>query len=411
MASAEAKEHEMGAATAAALGSQTSEHVLPKAPVTVKTRLQNIDALRGFVMVLMLLDHTRETWFLQVPVTDPVDARTILPAIAFARLAVSFCAPIFVALTGLGVFLFHRTHTLQETTAYLFKRGLLLMAIEVFYLSPIYWGIAKPTLWLQVIWCIGVCMIILAGLIRLPRPVLIGLGLVIVCGHNLLDGIHLTPDNPFFIPWAELHQRDAIALPFGLVAKVSYPILAWVGVIALGYGIGPWFAPDTAPELRQRRLVILGLALLVAFVALRLNNGYGDHPWFTVEGSPLRTAISFLSLTKYPPSLDFLLLTLGVGAILLTVLERMGDAPLVRALGVFGGAPMFFYILHLTTLRLLYHTAFAIWGPNKGPLFGLDSYGWVLVWYVGLIVPFYLPTAWYSRLKKRRRDITWLRYF
>lgn len=401
----------MGAAIAAAAEPRTGQGAVPRAAATVKTRLQNIDALRGFVMVLMLLDHTRETWFLQVPVSDPVDARTILPAIGFARLAVSFCAPIFVALTGLGVFLFHRTHTVQETTEYLLKRGLLLMAIEVFYLSPIYWGIAKPTLWLQVIWCIGVCMIVLAGLIRLPRPAIIALGLVIVGGHNLLDGIHLAPDHPLFMVWAELHQRDVIPLPFGLVAKTSYPILAWVGVIALGYGIGPWFAPDVPAATRQKRLLGLGCVMLAAFVLLRLNNGYGDHPWFIVEGSPLRSVISFISLTKYPPSLDFLLLTLGVGAMLLTVLERMGDAGIVRALGVFGGAPMFFYILHLTTLRLLYHGALAIWGANKGTNFGFDSYGWVVLWYVGLIVPFYIPTAWYSRLKKRRRDIAWLKYF
>ncbi|WP_332764344.1 DUF1624 domain-containing protein [Phenylobacterium sp.] len=375
-----------------------------------RVRLQNIDALRGFVMVLMLLDHVRETWFLYVPVADPVDARTALPAVAFARLAVSLCAPVFVALTGLGVFLFRSNHTVEETTSYLVKRGLLLMAIEVFYLSPIYWT-NTPTFWLQVIWCIGLSMIALAALMRLPRHALIGLGLAIVCGHNLLDPIHLEPGNPLHALWAQLHQRDLIALPFGAVAKTTYPVLPWIGVILLGYGIGPWFLPHVAPEARQKRLLALGAGMLAAFLVLRGINVYGDKPWFVVEGSPLRTVMSFISLTKYPPSLLFLLPTLGVGALLLVAFERVRDSAVISALAVFGGAPMFFYIFHLTVLRILYHIALAIWGQNHGEFFGVSSYNWVLVWYVGLLVPLYFPVVWFSRLKRRRRDIAWLKYF
>ncbi|MFD6321144.1 DUF1624 domain-containing protein [Methylorubrum thiocyanatum] len=373
-------------------------------------RIASIDALRGLVMVLMLLDHLRETWFLHVPVADPVDARTALPALYLARLAVSLCAPIFIVLTGAAAYLFGTRHTLAETRAYLVKRGLVLMAFEVFYLSELYWGVASPTLWLQVIWCIGVCMIVLAALIGLPRRVLVAVGLVIVCGHNLLDPIRLLPDQPLFPVWALLHQRDVIALPLGLVAKTTYPVLPWIGVIVLGYSVGPWFLPGVATRTRERRLAVLGCAMLVAFALLRLANGYGDKPWFVVDGSALRTAMSFFALTKYPPSLLFLLLTLGTGALLLVALERIGDRPLVAALAVFGGAPMFFYLLHLTVLRLLYHGASAIWGATQGTVFGIADYGWVLVWYVGLIVPLYLPTAGFSRFKASRRDIAWLKY-
>ena len=376
----------------------------------VTGRIASIDALRGLVMVLMLLDHLRETWFLHVPVADPVDARNALPALYLARLVVSLCAPIFVVLTGVAAYLFSTRHTLAETRAYLVKRGLVLMAFEVFYLSELYWGVASPTLWLQVIWCIGVCMIVLAALVGLPRSVLLAVGLLIVCGHNLLDPIQLRPDQPLFPIWAMLHQRDVIALPLGLVAKTTYPVLPWIGVIVLGYAIGPWFLPGVATRTRERRFAALGCAMLVVFVLLRLANGYGDKPWFVVDGSDLRTAMSFLALTKYPPSLLFLLLTLGTGALLLVALERMGERPLVAALAVFGGAPMFFYLLHLTVLRLLYHGAFAARGSTQGTVFGIGDYGWVLVWYVGLIVPLYLPTAWFSRFKASRRDIAWLRY-
>ncbi len=178
----------------------------------------------------------------------------------------------------------------------------------------------------------------------------------------------------------------------------------------LGYAIGPWFLPGVALRTRERRFVVLGGAMLVVFVLLRLTNGYGDTPWFVVEDSALRTAMSFFALTKYPPSLLFLLLTLGTGALLLVALERIGNRPLVAALAVFGGAPMFFYLFHLTVLRLLYHGAFAIWGATQGTVFGVADYGWVLVWYAGLIVPLYLPTARFSRFKASRRDIAWLKY-
>lgn len=373
-------------------------------------RLQSIDALRGFVMVLMLLDHLRETWFLHVSVPDPIDARTVLPTLYLARLAVSLCAPVFVLLTGVAAFLFGARHTLAETRAYLLKRGLVLMALEVFYVSELYWGVASPTLWLQVIWCIGVCMLALAALIGLPRSALLAIGLLIVCGHDLLNAIHLQPGEPFFVPWALLHQRDVIALPFGLVAKTTYPVLPWIGVIVLGWAIGPWFLPNIPAETRRHRLLTVGGAMLALFAVLRLVNVYGDAPWFAVPQDPMRTAMSFFALTKYPPSLLFLLLTLGVGALLLAAFEAPRESRLVHALAVFGGAPMFFYLFHLTVLRLLYHAALAIWGPTQGATFGVANYDWVLLWYVAMIVPLYLPTVWFSRFKASRRDIAWLKY-
>lgn len=383
-----------------------------KASAAAGVRLANIDALRGFVMVLMLLDHLRETWFVNYVVNDPINASTVIPAIGFARFAVSFCAPIFVALTGLGVYLFSINHTVEETTSYLLKRGFLLIAIELLYLSPLYWGIVpQPTFWLQVIWCIGLCMIVLALLMRLPRMALIALGLVLVCFHNLLDPIQLAPGDTFYPLWAMLHQRAAFDLPFGFVAKTTYPILPWIGVISLGFGIGNWFRPEVDPAARQRNLLLLGFGMVGAFIALRLLNVYGDKPWHVVEGDPVRTVISFISMTKYPPSLLFLLPTLGIGALLLVLFERINSSKLIAALAVFGGAPMFFYLLHLTVLRILYHSALAIWGPNDGQAYMFDNYHWVLLWYVAMIVPLYIPTAWYARLKRRRRDIVWLKYF
>ena len=380
-----------------------------QAKATARTRLQSIDALRGFVMVVMLLDHVRETWFLHMQLSDPVDALTADPALFFTRLTSTICAPVFIALTGLSAYLYGTSHSREDTAAFLVKRGIFLMIIEVTVITPIWTTKMPPMIWLQVIWAIGICMIALAALLRLPRGVLIALGLAIVCGHNLLDAIRLVPGDALFVPWAMLHQRDLIALPFGAVAKTSYPVLPWIGVILLGYGIGPWFDRAVDAALRQRRLLILGIAMIVAFVALRALNMYGDKPWFHAD-DPLRTVMSFLALTKYPPSLLFLLSTLGTGAVLLALFERVEQASWIRILGVVGGAAMFFYVMHLCVLRVLYHSAYAIWGPNHGTLFGVDSIVWVWAWYVALWVPLYIPTAWYSRLKARHRDIAWLKY-
>lgn len=377
---------------------------------TNRRRLQSLDALRGFVMVIMLIDHIRENWYLHLAVADPVNPLAVDPALFFMRIVTHLCAPIFVGLTGLGAYLYGLNHSRAETASYLLKRGLLLMAIDVTLLT-FAWTVKLPvTVWLQVIWAIGVCMIALAGLIYLPKKLLLVLGLLIVGGHNLLDGVRLLPGEPGYIAWALLHQRDLIALPFGAVARTSYPVLPWIGVIVIGYLLGGWFEPGKDGAQRVRRLLLLGVGMLVAFVVLRLLNVYGDKPW-VAHDSLLHTAMGFISLTKYPPSLLFLLQTLGIGVILLALFERWEGRPWLTALAVFGGAPMFFYIMHMYVLRALYHVAYAIWGPTHGVSFGLDDFNWIWLWYLILLPILYVPTAWYSRLKARRRDIAWLKYF
>lgn len=396
-------------ATLANDGISAAQPAPPRTTSAVSTRLMSIDALRGLVMVIMLLDHLRETWFLYMPVTDPVDARTIMPSLFFTRITSTLCAPIFVALTGLGAALYSQKHTRAQTSDFLLKRGLFLVLLE-FTLVNFSWRaeLVPHFIFLQVIWAIGLCMIVLAALIHLPGRAILVLGLVIVAGHNLLDGITFAPDSPFFVPWAIIHERSQIEVA-GVVVKFNYPVLPWIGVICLGWSIGPWFSQLAAAD-RQRRLVYVGCAMVIAFLVLRAVNVYGDKPWFSVPEEPIRTAMSFLALTKYPPSLLFLLPTLGIGLLLLCAFERVEGSRLSHWLSVMGGAPMFFYLLHLYILRVLYLTARGIWGPNHGEIFGVDSIGWVWLWYAAMIVPLYFPTRWYSSLKKRRKDIWWLKY-
>jgi uncharacterized membrane protein len=379
-------------------------------PAIARTRLIAIDALRGLVMLFMLIDHVRETWFLHMQVSDPVDAHSADPALFFTRFISTFCAPVFVALTGVSAWLYGQSHSKAEVSSFLLKRGLFLIFLELTFVG-FAWSAKFPpsTFWLQVIWAIGICMIALSALIYLPRIWQIVVGLVIVCGHNLLDGIVLTPDSPWFSIWAILHQRAIIDLGGGMIAKTTYPVLPWIGVILLGYAIGPWFAKGSDPAPRIRRMAMLGAGLILGFVLIRFANIYGDQPWFHAE-TPLRTVMSFLALTKYPPSLLFLMPTLGFGALMLALFERYQDHWTMPRMAMLGGAPMFYYLLHLYVLKALYLVALAIYGPNKGTVFGVDNVSTVWIWVALLVVPLYLPTRWFARVKQQRKDIWWLKY-
>jgi uncharacterized membrane protein len=384
----------------------------PIAAAKARTRLIAIDALRGLVMLFMLVDHVRETFFLYMQVTDPVDANTTDPGLFFTRLLSTFCAPTFVALTGLSAWLYGQSHSKGQVSEFLLKRGLFLIFLEmtvVGYAWPTQAPAFPPTaIWLQVIWAIGISMVALAALLHLPRVAQFAVGLAIVCLHNLLDPIKLTADQPGYVAWAILHQRSLIEFG-GAAIKTTYPILPWIGVILLGYACGPWFAKGSDPQRRIRRLVMLGLGLILGFVAIRYLNFYGDKPWFVAE-TPLRTVMSFLALTKYPPSLLFLMPTVGTGCLLLALFEKYEDSAVMPHLALLGGAPMFYYILHLYVLKLIYNVALVLYGPTKGTVFGVDNLSTVWIWVALLILPLYFPTRWFAQLKQRRKDIWWLKY-
>ena len=323
-------------------------------------RIGSIDALRGLVMLLMLVDHVREFFYLHAQVRDPMDLAATPPDLFLTRGASHLCAPVFVLLTGLSACLYGQKHGRRSTAAFLLKRGLLLILLEVTLVSFAWAGSVRPSiLYLQVIWVIGLCMVALAGLLWLPRLALVAGALALMLGHNLLDGIAIRADEPGYVLWSILHQRGMIALPWGGLARTSYPLLPWIGVIAAGYALGPLFAGGVDPARRRARLLGLGAAALVGFLALRVLNGYGEPVPWQPGATPLASALSFVNLTKYPPSADFLLLTLGLGLGLLALFETLPQR-LLGGLRVFGGAPLFFYLLHLALLRFLYDGAAAL---------------------------------------------------
>lgn len=375
----------------------------------LKARIHSIDIMRGVVILLMLLDHVRERFFLHMQVSDPMDVDTTSPGLFWSRFAAHFCAPTFIFLTGLSAWLYSHpaNGVARSARSFLIKRGLFLIALEVTIICFSWMGYFH-TIWLQVMWAIGLCMLTLALLINLPQRLLLALGLLIVFGHNLLTPISFSPDEWGYTLWTILHDRGYISQGGLIDVKISYPVLPWIGVILLGYCAGPLYAHTRDSDDRKQWLIGLGLACVALFAILRGLNIYGETlPWQQFS-STAQTAMSLFNVTKYPPSLSFLLITLAVMFFGLWLFER----PLNRfsnALRVYGSVPMFFYILHLYVLLILYTVGNAIWGTNQGSYFGVNDITWVWLISVVLAVALYWPTKAFSDYKRVAKK-PWLKY-
>lgn len=384
---------------------------MPGASAT--TRLVSIDALRGLVILFMLLDHVRETFFMHHPVMDPLVLADTPTPLFFNRVLAHLCAPVFIFLAGLSAFLYgsRQPDGRRAATVFLVQRGLFLVALELTVVN-FAWTFQWPpqVVYLQVIWVIGLSMLALALLLWLPRSVLVAAGLLLVAGHNLLDGVHFPVGHALHVPWAILHDRGWLALGDGLRMRTSYPLLPWIGVIALGYAAGPWFSAGADAGQRRRRLMAWSAGALLLFVLLRWLNVYGDRPW-AAGATPLETVMGFLNVTKYPPSLLFVALTLGIGLALLAAFERVpARAGWLRVLLVFGAVPMFFYVLHLYVLRVLYIGGAGLWGLNQGRYFGFDGVWQIWLGTAVLAALLYRPVRAFGAFKARRKDLAWLRF-
>lgn len=378
-------------------------------------RIYSIDMLRGLVMLIMLLDHVRERVLLHLQVSDPMDISSTEPGLFFSRLLAHWCAPVFVFLSGVSAYLYQQKG--RPLTPFLVKRGLVLIVLEMTLVNLAWLG-SYNTLYLQVIWVFGLCMLLLALLHHLPRPVLLVIGLLLVGGHNLLTPIQFSPGESGYWLWTILHDRGFLVAPgeAAIAVKISYPLLPWVGVIVLGYLAGHWF--QLAAQARQQWLLRSGLLALAALLILRGLNLYGETLDWQLQPTALLTMMDLLNFTKYPPSLDFLLLTLGLMCLALRALERAATAnPAARwqqVLRDFGAAPMFFYLLHLYALLMLYNLAALVFAPNQqtayGLMLGVSHVGWVWLIAVLLAVALYWPTRWFAGFKQRSRW-RWVRYF
>jgi uncharacterized membrane protein len=389
----------------------TSVAAHPAEAQAIRSRITVIDAMRGLIMLVMLFDHVRETIFRHVAVSDPMDFNSVPTELFFTRTAAHFCAPMFVFLTGLSAWLYaHPAAGPRSATGFLIKRGMLLVFLELVVVNFGFMGaFPPPVLYLQVIWIIGLAMIVLALVHRWPLKLLAAIGLLIVCGHNALTFLHYEPGTAAYAVWTLLLHRGFLISDAAVNIKVSYPLLPWIGLILLGYVAGPLYARTMAPERRRYLLRLLGGASLLLLALLRGFNIYGEElPW-AQQDTALRTVMSFLSFTKYPPSLDFLLLTIGGGMLLMSWLETI-QSWFTDVCATFGGAPMFFYILHLYVLLALQVLLVAAFGANHGDRWGASQYWPVWVLGLALIALLYYPCRAFARFK-RSSNQAWVRYF
>ncbi len=366
------------------------------------SRIASIDMLRGLVILIMLVDHVREHFFTHHHVIDPMVIEETSTGLFFTRLLAHLCAPIFVFLTGLSVWLYAnpKDKSSRSVTAFLLKRGLFLILLEI-TLVNFSWSASYNTLYLQVIWAIGLCMICLAFLSKLPRIWIGILGFVIVFGHNLLTPITFETTELGYNFWTILHDRGYLATDSFIDTRISYPVLPWIGVILLGYFMGPLYHHLISAAKRQKILFYLGLSSITLLLILRGWNIYGETlPWET-QNSFIKSVMSFLNYTKYPPSLNFLLFTLGIGFLLLSFFERT-KGRFSQILKVYGSAPMFFYIIHLYVL-VIFH-GILIFTINKGEVVQVNYVYQLWLISIVLSILLYFPTKKFSNFKRMSKS-------
>jgi uncharacterized membrane protein len=391
------------------------------------SRITSLDALRGTVMVIMALDHVRDFVHAGAMTGSPTDLRTTTVALFITRWITHFCLPVFMFTAGMGMFLWaHRSgRTPWELSRFLVTRGLWFMLLELTVMRFAYdFDFSLQYLWLLlVLWSFGLCMLVMAVLVHIPRRWLAVLSVAAIALHNLLDGVDAARFGAWAWVWNIAHE-PGVFMVLGRSALVTYPLLPWAAVMAAGFCFGEVYTLD--PARRQSIMLRVGAAMTVAFFVLRAINRYGDPEHWAVQKSAAFTVLSFLNCTKYPGSLDYVLMTLGPALMLLASLDRrplQGTNPLL----IFGRVPMFYFVLHFylahaiavvlalmryggAALAFVFNPSPAMGGPAKIYPAGYGFSLWVVyaVWIV-VVLSLYPLCRWFARVKATRRD-WWLSY-
>ena len=391
---------------------------VPTAIKPTAPRLDSVDLLRGLVMVVMALDHTRDFFHdLSIHGVNPLDFARTTPALFFTRWITHYCAPIFSFLAGTGVYLsVMRGKSKRNLSWFLTTRGLWLIFLELTLFMWFGWqfSIDLHHYTFATLWSLGWSMIALAGLIHLPMWAITTFSLTMIAGHNALDGIKPESWGVWSWLWQVLHTGGGFQTKSGIQFFAFYPLIPWFGIMAAGYCFGTIYQLDATR--RRRWLLGLGGGLIAAFVLLRAANAYGNvTPWAN-QPSPLFTLLSFLDCTKYPPSLCYVLMTLGPGLLLLAWFER-GTKAWMQPLLIFGRVPFFYYILHIPFIHGLAYLLnlvrygrgdFSSLGGTPPSDAGVSLPLTYAVW-ITVVVILYPACCWFADLKRRRHD-AWLSY-
>ncbi|HXN76570.1 MAG TPA: heparan-alpha-glucosaminide N-acetyltransferase domain-containing protein, partial [Gemmatimonadaceae bacterium] len=382
----------------------------------MRSRVESVDLVRGVIMILMALDHTRD--FFGIPGQNPTDLASATPALFLTRWITHFCAPVFFLLTGTGAYLSLRRKSPGELSRFLLTRGIWLIFLEVVVVRcfAYQFNFDYRVTMLLVLWALGWAMITLSALVRLPAFVATALGALMIVGHNLFDSVKSA--SPL---WTILHSPGFVLNTPEHVVFTAYSLIPWVGVTAVGYGLGQVYSWDT--ERRRAFLLRLGLASSLAFIVIRGLNIYGDPSRWMRQKTAVFSVLSFLNTTKYPPSLLFLLMTLGPAMIFLCSVDR-GTPRVFRPALVIGKVPMFYYVLHFALIHLLaVVTCYARYGsahwmfesPDLAHYPFSPPPGWgyslpvVYLLWAFVVVTMYPLCRWFAALKQRRSD-PWLSY-
>jgi uncharacterized membrane protein len=401
-----------GQALAAPEPFATSDHGSAGALASARPRLDSVDLLRGLVMVVMALDHTRD--FFGSGGLNPRDVHDT--GLFLTRWVTHFCAPVFILLAGASAWLYGaRGRSVGEVSRFLFTRGFWLMLIE-FTVVRLGWSFSLDTAFFfsGVISVIGASMVVLAALVHLPRWAIGTIAVAMIAGHNLLDGVRAEHLGSAGWIWQLLHQPGIIQAAPRSVFRVLYTLIPWAGVMAAGYVLGSVLTLDKVA--RRRLLAGLGLALTAGFIALRATNLYGDPAAWTVQSTWTATVLSFINCEKYPASLLYLMMTIGPALLLLAaVTDARGRV--ANWITVFGRVPFLYYVAHLYLIHLLAALyALALLGDativmglrlaSRPPGYGLPLLGNYAVWLL-VVVSLYPLCRWFAALKQRRREWWW----
>jgi uncharacterized membrane protein len=390
--------------------------------LTSTKRITSVDLLRGFVMVIMALDHTRDFFHINAQTGNPLDLNTTTPILYFTRWITHLCAPTFVFLSGVSAYLQVARKSKKELSIFLITRGLWLILMELTIINFAFtFDIYFSTFTLEVIWAIGISMVILGLVIWLPFEIILVLGLLIVLGHNSLDFYERKQTGQLSVSYNLVHRVGFHPLGGGFRLLILYPFLAWSGLMMLGYCLGKVLRNDNAVY-RKKFLVITGLSVITLFIVNRFINVYGDPVPWSSQKNGFYTFLSFMNANKYPPSLDFLGMTIGPSLLLLAWWDTIQNK-FTRIISVYGRVPFFYFVVHFFILHFIAAILYFLRGhtyteamadeniitkfvkPGEGFSLGIVY----LIW-IGLVVLMYPLCKAYDRYKTKHKEKKWLSY-